>query len=79
MGVLYEVSVEFPKTKEFIDEKLEQKCSKENISKEKVIYFSLISQAICGNFCIVQCQILKNELAKLLELHLNSYVKEYNV
>ena len=32
LKVLNEVSVEFPETKEFIDQKLEEKCSKENIS-----------------------------------------------
>ena len=37
--ILQEVSVEFPHTKEFIEEHLEQKCQKENISSEEVIYF----------------------------------------
>ena len=41
MEVLHEVSVTFTETKEFIDEKLEQKCSKENISVKEVICFSL--------------------------------------
>ena len=36
---VFEVFVEFPETKEFIDQKLEEKCSKENISIEEVIYF----------------------------------------
>ena len=36
--VLHEVSVEFPEAKEFIDQKLEEKRSKENKSIEKVIY-----------------------------------------
>ena len=36
--VLNEVKVQFPKTKEFIEERLEQKCLKENISVEEVIY-----------------------------------------
>ena len=39
LNVLQEVSVEFPETKQFIEEHLEQKCFKENISLEKVIYF----------------------------------------
>ena len=42
--VLNKVSVEFPNTKEFIEERLEQQDLKENISVEQVIYFSLISQ-----------------------------------
>lgn len=40
---LSKVSVEFPNTKEFIEERLEQQGLKENISVEQVIYFSLIS------------------------------------
>ena len=36
--VLEEVKVQFPETKEFINERLEQDCSKENISMEKVIF-----------------------------------------
>ena len=37
--VLKEVIAEFPETKESIEERLEQKCIKENIFVEKVIYF----------------------------------------
>lgn len=32
MQVLKDVSTAFPNTKDFVDEKIEQKCSKENIS-----------------------------------------------
>ena len=39
LEILHEVSVEFPETKEFIEEHLEQKCLKENISVEAVVYF----------------------------------------
>ena len=38
------MSVEIPETKEFIAEKIEQKCSKENISIEEVIFFSFTRQ-----------------------------------
>ena len=38
LEVLNEVKVEFPETKKFIEERLEQKCAKENISVEEVIY-----------------------------------------
>ena len=38
LKVLSEVKVQFPETKEFIDERLEQKCLKENMSKEEVIF-----------------------------------------
>ena len=44
MEVFNKVLVEFPETKEFMDEKLEQKYSKENISIKEVISFSLTSQ-----------------------------------
>ena len=43
MEVQHKVYVLFPETKDFIDEKLKQKCSNENISVEEVIYFSLAS------------------------------------
>ena len=43
LELLNEVSTEFTETKNFINEYLEQKCLKENISVEEVIYFSLIS------------------------------------
>ena len=38
LKVLNEVIAEFPETKEFIEERLEQKCLKEKISVEDVIY-----------------------------------------
>ena len=34
LKVLNEVKVQFPETKEFIEECLEQKCLKENVSAE---------------------------------------------
>ena len=43
LEVLNEVSVEFPETKQFLEEHLEQKCLKENISVEEVIYFLFTS------------------------------------
>lgn len=41
MEVLHELFVQFPQTKDFVDEKLEQKSSNEDISE--VINFSLTS------------------------------------
>ena len=38
LEVLNEVIAEFQETKEFIEDHLEQKCLKENISVEEVIY-----------------------------------------
>ena len=38
MKLLGEVKVQFPETKEFIEERLEQECLKENISVEEVIF-----------------------------------------
>ena len=39
LEVLTEVSVEFSETKQFIEDHLEQKFVKENISVEELIYF----------------------------------------
>ena len=38
LKALSEVKAQFPETKEFIEERLEQKCLKENMSKEEVIF-----------------------------------------
>ena len=38
LEVLHEVSVEFPETKQFIEEHPEQTCLKENISVEEVSF-----------------------------------------
>ena len=35
---LNEITAEFPETKEFIEERLEQKCLKEDISVDEVIF-----------------------------------------
>ena len=43
LGVLNEVSVECMETKQFIQEHIEQKCLKENISVEGIIYFLFTS------------------------------------
>ena len=43
LGVLNEVSVECMETKQFIQEHIEQKCLKENISVEEIIYFLFTS------------------------------------
>ena len=40
--VLQEVSNTFPKTKDFTNEKLEQKWAREEISEEEVIYYFFI-------------------------------------
>ena len=39
LEVLNKVSVKFPETKQFIEEHLQQKCLKENISVEEATYF----------------------------------------
>ena len=39
LKVLDEVKVQFPETKQFIEECIEQECLKENISAEEVIFF----------------------------------------
>ena len=38
MKVLDEVKVQFPETKKFISERIEQECSKENIPVEELIF-----------------------------------------
>ena len=38
--VLKEIKNEFPETVKFIDDRLEQECSKENMTVEEVISFS---------------------------------------
>ena len=43
LQALAEASVEFPETNRFIEEHLEKKCLKENISVEEVIYFLFTS------------------------------------
>ena len=40
LKVLNEIKVQFPKTKEFIEERLKQECLKENISAEEVNFFT---------------------------------------
>ena len=44
--VLQEVYVEFLETKEFIDKKLEQKCSKENISMGKLAQQNFLMHSV---------------------------------
>ena len=41
--VLHDVSAAYAETKEFVYDKFEKKCSKEDISAGEVIYFSLTS------------------------------------
>ena len=43
LGVLNEVSVECMETKQFIQEHIEHKCLKENMSVEEIIYFLFTS------------------------------------
>ena len=45
--VLDAVKLNFPETKQFIEDCLGQKCSKENITGEKVIFFTCIEAKRC--------------------------------
>ena len=45
--VLDEVKVQFPETKEFMEERLEKECLKENISVEEVIFLLTSLKAKC--------------------------------
>ena len=38
MKVLEEIKNEFPETAEFVDDRLEQECSKENMTLDEVIF-----------------------------------------
>ena len=40
LKVLDEVKVQFPETKQFIEDAIEQECLKENISADGVIFFT---------------------------------------
>ena len=42
LKVLDEVKVQFPETKQFIEECIEQECLKENISVEEVFFFIIL-------------------------------------
>ena len=42
LKVLDEVKVQFPETKQFIEERIEQECLKENTSVEEVIFFRIL-------------------------------------
>lgn len=58
MEVLRELSVTYPETKESIDEKLENKCSKEHISVEEVIYSSLTTLEANIFYCATRAKKL---------------------
>lgn len=49
MQVLQEVSVTSPETKDFINEKLEQKCANEYISVEEVIHFVAVASSCASS------------------------------
>ena len=55
LEVLNNVTAEFPETKEFIEEHLEQKYLKENISVDEVIFLftSLEAKSQCRKNCFV--------------------------
>ena len=79
--VVNEVKVQFPQTKEFIEERLEQECSKENVSTEKVIFLSYMPRskklAQKNNFYSI---VLGFEAETfLLESYLAKYVKRYSM
>ena len=44
--VLDEVKVQFPETKKFISERIEQECSKENIPVEELIFLFTSQEVI---------------------------------
>ena len=44
--VLGEVKIQFPETVEFINDRLEQECQKENMSVDEVIFFTSLDKKI---------------------------------
>ena len=86
MEVLHDVCY-IPEMKKFIYGKVEKKCYQENMSPEKVTYFSLIkSRSKHFLLCLLhvkinlqQYQALIQEFVLFLELHLFRYFKEHNV
>ena len=80
MELLHEVSVESPETEQFIEEHLEQKFLKENISVEDVIYFFYKPSTKELPQKTFYCVVLGFKAETfLLELHLTKYVKRYNL
>lgn len=69
-----QVSAEFFDSKDFIEEHLEQKCLKENIYVEEVIY--LIAEKLKSKFFIFYCIVSG---FKGRTCFLTSYIKEYNI
>ena len=53
LEVLNEVSAEFPETSNLIEERLQQKFLKENISVKEVIYFSLANLKADIFYCVM--------------------------
>ena len=79
---MHKGSAEFPETKQFIQERLEQKCLKEIKSVQKVIYFfSLQAQKQrTSTDNIFHCVVLGFKAETfLIEFHLTKYVKRYNL
>ena len=67
---------EIPKTKEFIDEHIEQERSKENVSVEKVI-FSLHARSKKLSQKNIFYSVVLGLKAERFSLHLTKYIKIY--
>ena len=71
MKILDEVDAQFPETNEFIDERIEQECSKENILVEELYVYkqkvNIFYSAVLGF------------QAETFSLHLTKYVKGYSM
>ena len=76
---MHKGSAEFPETKQFIKERLEQKCLKEIKSVQKVIFFFYQKQRTSTDD-IFHCVVLGFKAETfLIEFHLAKYVKRYNL
>ena len=79
--VLNKGKVRFPQSKEFIEERLEQECSKENISAEEVIFLFYMprSKELAQKNIFYSIALGFKAETFLLELYLVKYVKRYSM
>ena len=68
--VLDAVKLNFPETTQFIQDCLEQKCSKENISVDEVIFFTSL---------VAKYYLEPKFKAEKVSLHLTKYAKRYSM
>ena len=65
LKVLDEVKVQFPETKQFIEEGLDQECLKENISAKEVIFLQVQNQRVSSEKIFFCSEYVKRYCIKL--------------